>query len=82
MSFFSSNNFALQLAFATNSPLSANGLNLRLLVSTNLQGHVQYSTNLVDWVTLANFNGTNSMLKFTDSGATNNGPRFYRAVIP
>ena len=82
VSFFSSNNFALQLAFDTNAPLAANGLRFNLLVSTNLQGHVQYSTNLLNWITLTNFNGTNSTLRFKDSGATNNGPRFYRAIVP
>ncbi len=82
VSFFSSNAFQLKFAFETNTPLAANGLHFDLLVSTNLQGHVQYSTNLQNWMTLTNFNGTNSTLKFNDSSATNGGPRFYRAVIP
>jgi hypothetical protein len=82
VSFFSSNTFKLFLAFDTNRPIATNGLNFSLLVSTNLRGHIQYSTNLLTWVNLTNFNGTNATLKFRDTGATGKVRRFYRAVIP
>lgn len=82
ISIFSSNAFKLQLnagAWATN------GFNFSLLVSTNLYGHVLYTTNLGGtngWNTLTNFAGTNGTLNFRDAAATNDARRFYRAVIP
>jgi cyclophilin family peptidyl-prolyl cis-trans isomerase len=78
----SSNAFLLQLSFLTTKPLATNGLNLGLLVSTGLVGHVQFSTNLTSWNTLTNFVGTNSTLHLLDPAATNSGKRYYRAVIP
>jgi len=37
------------------------------------------STNLLDWITLTNFTGTNTVLKFTDPDAASLDRRFYRA---
>ena len=71
VSFVSSNAFKLQLAFTTVQPLATNGLNFALQVSTGLNGHVQVSTDLVDWVTLTNFVGTNATINFRDAAATN-----------
>jgi hypothetical protein len=82
VSFVSSNTFKLQLAFTAAQPLATNGLNFALQISPGLNGHVQVSTDLVDWVTLTNFVGTNATLNFTDPAATNLNYRFYRAVIP
>lgn len=82
VSFVSSNAFELQLAFTMGQPLATNGLNLALQISPGLNGHVQVSTNLVDWVTLTNFIGTNSTLNVHDAAATNFNQRFYRAVVP
>ena len=42
----------------------------------------QVSTNLVDWMTLTNFVGTNATIYFRDAAATNLNLRFYRAVTP
>jgi hypothetical protein len=39
---------------------------------------VQASTNLIDWQPFTNFTGTNFLLYFNDSGATNFKQRFYR----
>jgi hypothetical protein len=78
----SSNTFKLQLDFATAQPLQTNGLNFILQISSNLNGHIQVSTNLLNWVTLTNFVGTNTTLNFRDATATNFNLRFYRAVIP
>jgi uncharacterized repeat protein (TIGR03803 family) len=78
----SGNAFKLQLAFAAGQPLASNGLNFVLLVSTGLVGHVQVSTNLVNWAAFTNFTGTNVSLNFRDAAATNYNQRFYRAVIP
>ena len=82
VSFVSSNSFKLQLTFVMGQPLASNGLNFVLQVSTGLAGHIQVSTNLVDWSTLTNFVGTNATINFRDAAAMNNSDRFYRAVIP
>jgi uncharacterized repeat protein (TIGR02543 family) len=43
---------------------------------------IQTSTNLFDWQPFTNFTGTNFLLYFNDSAATNFKQRFYRAVRP
>ena len=78
----SSNTFKLQLSFTLPKPLATNGLNFMLQISSNLNGHIQTSTNLLNWVTLTNFVGTNTTLNFRDATATNFNQHFYRAVIP
>jgi hypothetical protein len=85
ISVFSSNTFQLQLSTSGPGAWATNGFNFNLLVSTNLYGHIQYTTNLAGtnaWNTLTNFAGTNATLNFRDAAATNNPRRFYRAVIP
>jgi Glucodextranase, domain B len=83
VSFVSSNTFMLQLNFALTPPLTSTGLNFSLQLSPELNGHVQVSTNLMDWAALTNFVGaTNTTLNFLDPAATNSSQRFYRAVIP
>lgn len=78
----SSNTFNLQLNFATAQPLQTNRLNFVLQISIGLNGHIQISTNLLNWTTLTNFVGTNTTVNFRDPAATNFNRRFYRAVIP
>jgi hypothetical protein len=78
----SSNTFMLQLAFTNALPLKTNGLVFSLQLSTGLNGHIQVSSNLISWITLTNFVGTNSTLIIRDPAATNFSRRFYRAVIP
>ncbi len=82
VSVFSSNTFKLLLNMANSNPTLANGFTFSLLPSTNLYGHIEYSTNLSAWNFLTNFAGTNSTLNFRDPAATNTGGRYYRAVIP
>ncbi len=82
VSFMSSNTFTLQLGFAAGPPLSGNGLSFDLQISPGLNGRIEASTNLVNWVTLTNFVGTNSIIYFRDAAATNLNQRFYRAVMP
>lgn len=82
VSIVSSNSFALSLAFTTVQPLATNGLNFALQVSPGLNGHIQVSTNLINWVILTNFIGTNSTIYFRDPAATNFNDRYYRAVVP
>ena len=82
VSFVSSNTFALQLVFTNAVPLKTNGLAFILDVSIGLNGRIEVSTNLLNWTTLTNFVGSNSIIMFRDPGATNSTRRFYRAVIP
>ena len=82
VSFNSSSQFKLQLALSPVAPSSSGGLAFNLQLSTNLSGHIQYSTNLINWVDFTNFNGTRSVLNFRDPAATNSWRRFYRAAIP
>ena len=82
VSFVSSNTFRLQLDFAIPQPLTSTGLNFTLQLSPDLNGHIQFSTNLAAWAALTNFVGTNTTLNFRDAEATNSSQRFYRAVIP
>lgn len=78
----STNTFKLKLGFDLAQPLVSNGLSFILQTSLGLNGHIQVSTNLINWVTLTNFVGTNSTLNFHDKAVTNYNRRYYRAVIP
>ncbi len=80
--FVSSNTFKLQLGFTTGQPMTTNGLDFNVQISLGLNGRIQASTNLVDWMPLTNFVGTNATLYFRDAAATNYEQRFYRAVVP
>lgn len=81
VTFTSSSTFMLQLT--SNTQLSkTNGVILNLQLSTNLNGRILVSTNLINWTPLTNFFGTNSTISFRDPAATNYHRRFYRAVIP
>ena len=82
VSVVSSNTFKLQFNFALSQPLTSTGLNFTLQLSSNLNGHIQVSTNMLNWITLTNFVGTNSTITFHDPAATNSNRRFYRAAIP
>jgi uncharacterized repeat protein (TIGR03803 family) len=81
VSFVSSNSFVLQLVI-TNPPVLDSGLSFKLQLTPVLNGHIQVSTNLVNWAVLTNFIGTNATINFRDSAATNYSDRFYRAVVP
>jgi hypothetical protein len=80
-SVLSSNTFKLLLDLTNSPPLAGNGFDFTLQLSTGLNGHIQVSTNLLNWTTLTNFAGTNATDSFRDPAATN-GSRFYRAVVP
>jgi hypothetical protein len=82
VSVISSNTFKLLLSFGTSKPLLTNGLTFTLQLSSNLNGHIYYSTNMINWVSWTNFKGTNASFTFRDPAATNSPKRFYRAVIP
>ena len=43
---------------------------------------LEVSTDLTNWQTLTNLTSTNTVIYFEDSGVTNSGSRFYRAVVP
>ena len=63
------------------SPTNGNfALNIQGLFGRSVT--LEVSTNLANWETLTNLTGTNAVIYFEDSGATNSGSRFYRAVVP
>jgi len=72
----------LRIGFDSGQPLTTSGANLVIEAPLGLNGRIQASTNLSDWVTLTNFLGSNLPLKFLDPGALTETRRFYRAVIP
>jgi hypothetical protein len=82
VSFVSSNTFTLQLGITTGEFMTSNGFGFNLQVSPGLNGRIEASTNLVNWVTLTNFVGTNTTIYFRDVAATNLNLRFYRAATP
>ena len=82
VSFVSSQTLALRLAFGAGSPPGKNSLEFDLQISPGMNGRIEASTNLVDWVTLTNFVGTGITLHFRDAATTNFDHRFYRAVSP
>jgi hypothetical protein len=43
---------------------------------------LEVSTDLTNWQTLTNLTSTNAVIYFEDSGVTNSGSQFYRAVVP
>jgi len=77
VSFYSSNAFKLLLGVTAGEAL---GFNLQ--ISPGLNGRIEASTDLVSWVTLTNFVGTNTVINFRDAAVTNLNQRFYRAVTP
>ena len=77
-----SNTFKLRLSFAASKQSTPEGPPFTLQLFGGLDGHIEYSTNLVNWVPLTSFQATNSAVTFHDPAATNSTQRFYRAVIP
>ena len=61
---------------------STNGFSLALQSLSGQTGRIQFSTDLISWETLTNFNGTNALLNFNDPAAVSSSQRFYRAVMP
>jgi len=82
VSIYSSNTFQLRLLLASPAALGTDGLTFTLELSSNLNGYIEYSTNLENWVSWTNFKGTTSAIQMRDPAATNSSDRFYRAVIP
>jgi len=76
------NSFKLRLSFATSKPSAPEGPAFTLQLSGVLDGHIEYSTDLVNWMPLTSFQATNSTVTFHDRAATNFNQRFYRAVVP
>ena len=65
-----------------NVELTKDGLEFSLHLPPGLRGHIQVSTDLRSWETVADFAGTDTTLTFRDPAATNSTSRFYRAVVP
>jgi hypothetical protein len=72
--------FKLQLEALPADAASKSSLKFRLSQSPELSGTIEVSSDLVHWQTLTNFNGSATALDFQDPSATNQIPRFYRAV--
>jgi len=71
----------LRFNVAAGQPKNFDGLAFSLVLPTSLNGRIQVSTDLVNWVDWMPFTGTNGAVTFHDPSATN-GLRFYRAVVP
>jgi hypothetical protein len=82
VSFVSGSAFQLKLTFTSSQPLAAGGFGFSVQLPVGQSGHIEGSTNLINWTTLTNFNGSNSTFNFLDPAATNYKGRFYRAVLP
>ena len=82
VSILSSNAFMLNLNFGSARTPWSNGAVFTLELSHGLAGHLEYSTNLLNWVSWTHFTATNSSITFRDPAATNSDKRYYRAVIP
>ncbi len=65
-----------RLGFGSGQPLSSNGLDLTLEGFAGVSYQIEGSTNLLDWVTVTNFIGTNSITPFRDASATNQPWKF------
>lgn len=76
------NSGKLKLQLASPRPPLASGLMLTLEKTSDLAGHIEYSTNLVNWVHWKDFTGGSSKISFQDFAATNSVQRFYRVVVP
>jgi hypothetical protein len=63
-----------------------NGFSLSLLLQTNVNYHIQATTNIgahpIIWSNLTSFVASVSPFQFTDHAATNIPMRFYRAISP
>ena len=58
-----------------------NGMQLTIVGTVAHTNSIQYSTNLVNWLTLANTVLTNSTWQIIDHGVAGQNHRFYRAVV-
>jgi hypothetical protein len=82
VTFFAGTGIRLHLRLDPPQPAIANGPALTLEKSGDLAGHIEYSTDLIHWSNLTNFEGTNTVISFHDPAATHSVRRFYRAVAP
>jgi hypothetical protein len=80
ISVISSSTFKMELTPFSFQTTTDNGLSFSLQVSPGINGTIQASTDLVNWLILCNFVGTNSTVNFIDFTASNYNQRFYRAV--
>lgn len=72
----------LQLSLATGQPFTKNGFSFSLQAGSGVNGHIEVSTNLLNWTTLTNFSGNDGIIGIYDPAAANSPRRFYRAVVP
>jgi hypothetical protein len=79
---FTSPALKLRMLAATRVPAAVAGPVFSLRSEANVSGHIEYSTDMVHWTRLTQFQTTNSEVTFRDPTATNAVQRFYRAVTP
>jgi len=82
VSVVSSNSFKFRLSSEAVQPLQPGGLTFTLHLSDNVNGRIEYSTDLIHWENWTNFTSTTDAITFRDPAVTNSTKRFYRAVIP
>src|SRR5207249_3995654 len=78
----SMNTFKLHLDSGSARLSRSRGFSMGIDILPGLKGRIEFSTNLMNWLPLVNFVGSNSMFYFEDVAATNSPRRFYRAVVP
>jgi hypothetical protein len=71
----------VQLMLTSLQPLTGNGFAFSIEAASGVNGHIEVSTNLLDWATLTNFTGGGT-INILDPAATNSTDRFYRARVP
>jgi cyclophilin family peptidyl-prolyl cis-trans isomerase len=71
-----------QLSLSGSPTWGTNGFSFTVQLPAALAGSAQFSTNLVDWKTLATFPGTNAVVTIHDPAALGSATRYYRVAIP
>jgi hypothetical protein len=72
----------VELTLSSLQPLTSSGFSFSLQAGVGVNGHIDVSTNLLDWTPLTNFTGNGGVIRILDPGATNSTDRFYRATVP
>jgi len=78
----STNNVDLKLTLSEGGNAGSKALLLGVQISPSANGHIESSTNLIDWQPLTNFNGSVTNVLFLNAVTTNTGRFFFRAVVP
>jgi hypothetical protein len=66
----------------TNAPLAGGSFEFTFPGQRGRTNRVECSTNLLNWVAITNYFGTNAPIRFRDTNLPANEERFYRVVRP